>query len=135
MSEHPNAVNVRRAFEAYNQRDFETFSDLLSEDIVSHMADPSQRGAQVALRGRSELVNIFKAMDQLSGGTQHVEPESILADDEHVMVFMRGTAERPGKKTHDFRFVTASRVNSDGRWKEVWYLADDERGHEEFWAE
>lgn len=72
--------------------------------------------------------------DELSGGTQHVEPETVLAGDDNVMVFMRGTAQRPGK-THDFRFVLASKVDTEGRWKEVWYLADDERRHEEFWAE
>ena len=86
------------------------------------------------IRGRADLLGVFTRMDELSGGTQHLDTETVLADDAHVMAFFRGTAQR-GDNTHDFRFVMASKVGSDGRWKEVWYLADDERGHEEFWAE
>lgn len=134
MAEHPNAVKTRRALAAMNQRDFDTFMDLFSDDVVSYIPDPSQQGTQVALRGKTKLLEMMGKLDELSGGTQHVEPESVLAGDDNVMVFMRGTAQRPGK-THDFGFVLASRVDPEGRWKEVWYLADDERKHEEFWAE
>lgn len=52
MPEHANAVKTRRALEAMNQRDFETFSDLFSDDIVAHMPNPSEQGAQVHFEAR-----------------------------------------------------------------------------------
>jgi ketosteroid isomerase-like protein len=134
MSEHPNAVKTRQAYEALNQGDFETYMDLFSKDIVAYVPDISQQGAHVTVRGKAAFFENVRKYDELSGGTMHVEPETILADDAHAMMFLRGTAQRPDK-THDFRFVLAGRLDAEGRWKELWYLADDQRGHEEFWAE
>jgi ketosteroid isomerase-like protein len=134
MSDHPNAVRARRAFELFNQGEFEDMVDLFSEDVVAYTTDSSQEGATVRVQGKANLFETLGKYDELAGGTMHVDIESVLADDEHVITFMRGTAQRPGR-THDFRHVVACRVGTDGRWKEIWYLSNDQRDHEQFWAE
>lgn len=134
MGEHPNAVRARRVFELFNEGEWEAFIDLFADDVVAYATDPTQQGAVVPIRGKAQLFELLGKYDEIAGGSMHVDLDSVLADDEHVMTFMRGRAERPDR-SHDFRHVIACKVDADGRWKEVWYLSNDQRDHEQFWAE
>jgi ketosteroid isomerase-like protein len=129
MAEHPNAVKIRTALDAVNDRDFATYMDIYGEDVVAHMAPPYG-----TIRGRSAFFDVMKQWDQFAGGTMHVDVEAIIADDEYAMVFCRGLADH-GQKHQDLRFVWAGEVDGEGRFKEFWYLADDEPSHEDFWTE
>jgi ketosteroid isomerase-like protein len=134
MSEHQNAARARRAFEDFNNREFDSFVDLIAEDTVAYVADPRQAGATVRIEGKPNLFAVLQKYDEVAGGTMHVDVTSVLADDTHVMLFCRGRAERRDR-SHDFRQVMAAKVDGEGRWKEVWYLSNDHRDHEQFWAQ
>jgi hypothetical protein len=129
MDEHPTAVKIRAAWNALNDRDFETFMGVIGENVVAHMPPPFG-----TIRGSKAYLENLKKFDEYAGGTMHVDLETILADDEYAMVFFRGIADH-GANHQDLRFVLAGEVDAEGRLEQIWYLTENEPSHEEFWSE
>ena len=44
----------------------------------------------VPIRGKANLFELMGKYDHLAGGSMHVDVTGVLADDKHVMTFMRG---------------------------------------------
>ncbi len=128
MSEHPNAARIRTAIDAINDRDYETYMGIISDDIVAHYPPPFG-----TLRGKAEYAQAIKKLDELSGGTMRPVTECVLADDDYAMVFNLGSVERNGEK-QVLRFVSAGELDGSGRFKRFWFLPSDAASHEEFWS-
>ena len=69
----------------------------------------------------------------IQGGGLHPDVESVLASDDHVIVFFHSISERDGK-TLDVVQALAIKVNAEGKIREAWYLADDQRAFDQFWS-
>ena len=127
MTEHPNAVTVRRSFEAWNSGRLDVIREYLSEDAVMHFAG---NNAMSGTYQRRDAV-----MDALGRASQgwgpHVEVEALLASDDHVIAFVRVTSERDGK-TLDVVVAQAVKVNAEGKATEAWFLPNDQRGYDRF---
>ena len=62
-----------------------------------------------------------------------LEPTSIMANDDHVVIMLKVAGERNGKKL-DIEMAEAFSVRPDGTWSEFWAMPDDQQRVDEFWS-
>ena len=128
MTEHPNAVAVRRSFEAWNSGRVDVIREYLSDDAVLHFAGTNAMSG--TYRGRDAVMDALGRASQ--GWGPHVEVEALLASDDHVIAFFHGS-ERDGK-TLDVVTAMPMKVNAEGKLTEIWFLANDQRAFDQFWS-
>ena len=128
MTEHPNAVTARRCAEAWNSGRLDVFREYLSEDAVMHFAGNNAMSG--TYRGRDAVMDALARASQAGGS--HSDVESVLASDDHVIVFFRLTHERDGK-TLDVVQAMPIKVNAEGKLTEVWFLSNKQREYDQFW--
>ena len=133
MTEHPNAVAVRRSFEAWNSGRLdvlgEYFGEYFTDDAVLHFAGNNAMSG--TYRGRDAVMDALARARR--GRVTQSDVESVLASDDHVIVFFHLTSERDGK-TLDVVLAMPMKLNTEGKIREVWYLANDQRGYDEFYS-
>ena len=133
MTEHPNAVTVRRTFEAWNSGRLdvlgEYFGEYFTDDAVLHFAGNNAMSG--TYRGRDAVMDALARARR--GRVTQSDVESVLASDDHVIVFFHLTSERDGK-TLDVVQVMAIKVNAEGKLTEAWFLVNDQRGFDQFWS-
>ena len=104
-----------------------TFSD----DIVWRSGGSSALSG--TYKGKDEVAGWFGTIRRFAGDTIDVEPVDVLADDEHLTIFLHITAERDDQVL-DVEVANAFRVDPDGRWKESWYLPNDQAAWDRFFS-
>ena len=129
MTEHPNAVAVWRSFEAWNSGDLDIIREYFDEDVVLHFAGNNAMSG--SYRGRDAVMNALGRASQEWG--PHAVLEAILASDDHVIAFFHAISERDGK-TLDLVLAEPMKVNAEGKVTEIWFLANDQRGYDQFWS-
>jgi uncharacterized protein len=129
VTEHPNAVAVRRSFEAWNSGDLDVIRGYFTDDVVLHFAGNNAMSG--TYRGRHAVIDALARASQ--GWGPHAELETILAGDDHIIAFFHAIAERDGK-TLDVVLAEPMKVNAEGKITEVWFLANDQRGYDQFWS-
>ena len=129
MTEHPNAANTRRGYEAWNSGDLDFIREYFTEDAVLHLAGNNAMSG--TYRGREAVMDALARDSQ--GWGPHAEMETILASDDHVITFVRVTSERDGK-TLDVVLANAVKLDADGRATESWFLPNDQREYDEFFS-
>jgi uncharacterized protein len=129
MNEHPHVTRAWQGFEAWNTGRLDVLREAFSEDVVLHFAGNNAMSG--TYRGRDEVMDALVRAGQ--GGTPRAELEAVLASDDHIMAFFHATAERDGK-TLDVVLAEAMTVNADGKTTEVWFLANDQTGYDQFWS-
>ena len=127
MTEHPNAVTVRRSFEAWNSGRLDVIREYISEDAVLHFAGNNSMSG--TYRGRDAVMDALARAASQGGGPQ-TELEALLASDDHVIAFFHGS-ERDGK-TLDVVTAMPMKVNAEGKLTEIWFLANDQRAFDQF---
>ena len=128
MTEHPNAVAVRRSFEAWNSGRVDAIREYLSEGAVMHFAGNNAMSG--TYRGQDAVMDALGRASQ--GWGPQVEVEALLASDHHVIAFFHGS-ERDGK-TLDVVTAMPMKVNAEGTLTEIWFLANDQRAFDQFWS-
>src|SRR6516225_3687910 len=113
MTEHPNAATARRSYEAWNIGGMDVLREGFADDVVFHFA------------GNNAMSGTYRGQDAVM--------ETILASDDHIIAFLNVTAERDGK-TLDVVLAMPMKLNAEGKIREVWYLANDQRGYDEFYS-
>ena len=131
MSEHPNAERVRALFEAFRTHDLATVLDVIPEDAVWHF--PGRRGRLAGEhRGREAILRFLLAVQELTGGSFHLDLADVVANDRNVVVLFQGHAEREGRTLDN---PTCLRLRmEDGRVREAWEFVWDLYGVDDFWA-
>jgi ketosteroid isomerase-like protein len=128
MTEQPIAVAVRRNFEAWNSGRVEFSSDYLTEDVVLHFAGNNAMSG--TYRGRDAVMDALARARQ--GWGAQTEVESVLASDDHVMVFHHPIGEHD--RRHYDSGVVAYKLDAAGKVVEAWFLANDQQGFDKFWS-
>ena len=128
MTEHPNAVTVRRSFEAWNSGRLDVIREYLSDDAVMHFAGNNAMSG--TYRGRDAVMDALGRASQ--GWGPHVQVQALLASDDHVIAFFHGS-ERDGKML-DVVTAMPMKVNAEGKLTEIWFLANDQRVFDQFWS-
>jgi len=131
MAEHPQVTRTREFLATFARDDFEALGAFFSDDVVWHVAGKHPLAGDY--HGRDALLAYFARARDESGGTLALEPSGILANDEHVALFLRVTGERNGKRL-DIEMAEAMDVGADGRWTAFFAMADDQHAVDEFWS-
>lgn len=128
---HPNEDLVRRGYDAFMAGDMETLNELFADDIVWHA--PGRNALSGDHRGKDAVFAVFAKLAELTGGTFKLEIHDVLANDEHVVVLARSTAERDGKRLDD-NGVQVFHV-SDGKVTEQWLHPGDVYASDAFFGD
>ena len=129
MTEHPNAVAMRRNFEAWNSGRMDVLSEGFAEDAVLHFA--GNNALSGTYRGRDAVMDALGRAMQ--GWGVQTEVEALLASDDHVIAFYHTVSERDGR-TFDVVLAMPIKVNAEGQMSEVWFLANDQSEYDQFWS-
>ena len=127
MTEHPNAATARRSYEAWNIGGMDVLRDGFADDVVFHFAGNNAMSG--TYRGQDAVMDVLVSQP----GFPHAEMETILASDDHIIAFFHAISERDGK-TLDVVLAEPMKVNAEGKITEIWFLANDQRGYDQFWS-
>lgn len=130
MAEHPNVAIIRQAYEAFAAGDLPTLRSLWTDDVVWHVRGATPLDGDY--RGPDEVLGLFGALAQETGGTFGLDVHAILADDDHGVVLVTSHAQRDGRtlSSHD---VHVKHLR-DGRTSEFWSTTSDPAATLAFWA-
>lgn len=107
-----------------------TLGELFADDIVWHAGGRSPVSGDY--KGKAEVVGLFKQLAERAGGTFRTDIYDVLANDEHVVVLTKRTAERDGKSLRD-NGVQVFHVK-DGKVTETWFHPGDQYATDQFWS-
>jgi ketosteroid isomerase-like protein len=130
MAEHPNVERLRTGYAAYSSGDMDTITQLFAEDILWHVAGRSPIAGDY--KGRDQVFGFFGKLMELSNGTSTIEVHDILANDDHGVALVTGSATRGdkslrGQDVHTFHL-------RDGKVVEFWDSPLDQYEADEFWS-
>ncbi|HJP66654.1 MAG TPA: nuclear transport factor 2 family protein [Actinomycetota bacterium] len=129
--EHPGVSRVREYLDTFAAQDMDRLREFFADDIVWHVAGDHPLSGDY--RGKDALFDYFARVREMTGGTLTLEPQSILASDNHTAMFTRVQAQREGKQM-DVVLAQAFDVGRDGRWTEYYALANDQAAVDAFWS-
>lgn len=131
MAEHPNAIHIRRVYNAYAARDLTAVAEQFAPDLTFHVGgDGPLAGVQ---KGREGLAAVIAHSLETTGGTQQFELHNVYADDEHAVVHVRETATRAADGvTLDVEEVHLLALGDGGLIEEFWDIPSDPDVHDAF---
>ena len=115
---HPNTLAYLRTVDAFRDRDFDTITSLIAEDVVWHL--PGDHPLAGAWDGRDKLLQLLARLGPL-GFT--IREHDVFADDDHVCALSYIGARRDGLEV-ETRVVSIFHYR-DGRQTERWFYPDD----------
>ncbi|MGW7453808.1 nuclear transport factor 2 family protein [Streptomyces sp. NPDC054787] len=93
MSQHPDAVLVRRGYEAFAKGDLETLSTLFTADVIHHV--PGNNPLSGHHKGREAVLDFYRRLAEETNGTFQADLHAVLADGRgHVMAFHTARGDR-----------------------------------------
>jgi ketosteroid isomerase-like protein len=128
--EHPNAERMREVTEAVTAGNVEAALERFSPDLVWYV--PAGSSLERVYRGRDGLQRFFGTFMQRSNGTLRPQAEDVLASDDHVVIFLRITAQR-GDDDLNVRVAHFAAVGPDG-FTRNWFLPDDIKAWNRFFS-
>jgi ketosteroid isomerase-like protein len=131
MADNANLIRAREAMETFTRGDVEAYKDYFADDVLWHVS--GNHPLSGSYRGKEALFEYFNKVHELTQGSLRVQPETILADDSHLGIFARVTAQRDGKSL-DVTMAQAFTVDANGKWTEYWALADDQAAVDALWS-
>ncbi len=125
MAEHPTTALVREAIAALNAGDYESFGDLVHDDVVWHVI-----GSAEPVRGKAAMA------EGLGGGSSDftitAELHDVTASDDHVVALVKAHATK-GSESLDYNTAEIFHVR-DGKVTERWAFSDDTARINEFFG-
>jgi ketosteroid isomerase-like protein len=131
MSEHPNIAKLNAFIAAIQGGNLDAVLDAYAEDGIYRVAGDNVVSG--SYQGREAIRDFFIHLMQVTEGTMRLQVQDTLADDEHAVMFWRVTAERHGNAL-DATGAMAFKVNADGQYSESWFLYNDQRAYDAFYA-
>ena len=109
MADHPNAVALRKGYEAFAQGDMDTVATVFADDIAWHQSGSSPVAGD--LTGKDAVFAMLARLAELTAGTfANTAIHDVLANDEHVVVLIEQSWDKP----HPYR----------GNAVHVWHMTD-----------
>ena len=122
MAHHPNVERLRRGYAAYAEGDLATLRGLLADDVTFHFLGHTPLSG--AYDGVAGVLGYFARLRE-SGAVFTFEVHDLLADDEHAVAVLAGTAERVGKRIEQ-KVVHVFHVNAEGKVTDWWNFWEDQ---------
>ena len=122
---------VRRASQALERGDMQTFLGLASEDVVFHVPGRSELAGDH--RGKEAVHRVFERETELCGGNRpQVDAHDVLASEEHGVVLHKVKFQRQAKSLEDNSVLVFQLT--EGRISEIWLHPQNLYANDEFWA-
>ena len=131
-TEHPNAKIIHGLIDAFLTGDFERFMDGFADDAVFRVAGDNIVSG--TYRGTQELRDYFIRLGQVTGGSMRIDVDEVLAGDHHAVMFIHVTTDRKGMHL-EAECAEAFRINDAGKITESWFLYEDQKAYDAFYAE
>ena len=128
---HPNVDRARAYLAAFSAHDLDAVGEHLADDVVWRVGGYHPLAG--TYRGKADVLDYLARAAAESEGTLSLEPESILASDAHLAMFVKVSGERQGR-TLDTTMAQIVQLAPDGRWQAFWALSDDQPAIDAFWA-
>ena len=126
MPEHPNAVLLRQALEAFNRGDIQQFADLVADDVEWH-----QIGEPEVLHGKAALAASMPG-EGAADFEITADVHDVVANDEHTIALVNATGRRRGE-TLEYRTAEIMHFR-DGKVTERWAFSNDTEAIAKFFA-
>jgi ketosteroid isomerase-like protein len=131
MAEHANAELIRRGYAAFGSGDVAVLDSLFTNDVVWEVAGRSPLAGTYT--GKADVFGkFFAGLGERSGGSLSIEIETVVADDDHVVVLSHHTGAHGGR-TLDVRNIDYY-VLRDGQVSEARSTGFDVYGTDAFYA-
>ena len=128
---HPNVDRLQRFLDAYDARDRDAIGASLADDAVWHVGGTHRFSGDY--RGRDAILGYFDEVGTETGGTLHLEPIELMANDDRGAAFLRVSGERDGRKL-EVTMAEAFQFDGEGRIREFWAHATDQDAIDAFWS-
>jgi uncharacterized protein len=121
---------VQTAYEAFGRGDIPAVLKAFAPDIQWHI--PGRNPLAGTYKGHEEVVGFFTQLMERTDGTFNLEIDDWLASDEHVVVLVRETGQRDGKRlnvagAHIWRLKNGEAVDFS-------FGSTDQHAQDDFWA-
>ena len=121
---------VRRAYQAFNEGDGATLTEVFAEDAVWHAG--GSNAVSGTFQGRDATFGMFGRLAELTDASYRVEPQEVSSDGDDVTARHRATAKR-GDKALDQLSTIKFRM-SGGQIAEATETLDDQAAFDAFIA-
>lgn len=128
--DHPNAIRLKQAHEAFQQGDLDALFDLMADDITWHMPGVNVLAGDFV--GREQIMGSFAAL-QANVDAYWAWPLDYFGSDDHVVLVALVRARR-GAKSLETKECLLWRVDAAGKLAEVWHMALDEKAWDAFFS-
>ena len=129
--EHPLTSETLDSVRNFNIGSLEDATKAFDPDV--EFTAPGHSGASGTYQGREGVARFFQRMHELSGGTLQVEPDEVLSSDDHMILFLRFSGERDGKKL-SFTIAGFHADRGPEGWRRATFLPDDLAAFERLFA-
>jgi ketosteroid isomerase-like protein len=129
-TDHPNAQRMREVTEAVTAGNVAVALERFSPDLVWYV--PAGSSLERVYRGRDGLQRFFGTLIQRSNGTLRPRAEDVVASEDHVVIFLRITAQRDDVDLN-VRVAHFAAVGPDGLTRN-WFLPDDMEAWNRFFS-
>jgi len=121
---------LRKATDALNAGDVQTFLDLHADDVVVHITGRNDYSG--TLKGKGDMASVFERQMKVLDGPPQFELHDVLSSADHGVVLGIQRAARGGK-TLETRAAVIAHIR-DGKFSEIWVLSEDPYAEDEFFA-
>jgi ketosteroid isomerase-like protein len=130
MSEQENLALIDKGFEAFNNADVATLSQIIAEDAQQHIPGTSPYAGDH--KGRDAMLGLYAKLGEASNGTFRAVLQSTKADEDRVIAVYQGQGERNGKQlgTKNTLVFTLK----DGLIADIVDTPDDLAAWDDFWS-
>jgi uncharacterized protein len=122
MTDHPNVERLRQGYSAYAKGDLATLRGMLADDVTFHFLGHTPLSG--AYHGLTEVLGYFARLRD-SGAAFTFEVHDLLADDQHAVAMLAGTAARSGNLIQQ-KVVHAFHTNANGKVTDWWNFWEDQ---------
>jgi ketosteroid isomerase-like protein len=130
MAEHPNALRIRRAYDALAVGDVAVALGQMSPRAVLHFNGTGPLGGDHV--GPDAIAAALVGIAQYTAGTQKIEVHRVFADDMHGIVLLRESGSRPDGATLSVEEAHVLSLDGDGLITDIWDVPDDPDSHDRF---
>ena len=124
-------VALRRAVDAFNRGDIETWFSTYADDAVYRVAGNNLVSG--SYRGKDEIKAFFQRLFEVTEGTMKVDVVDILGSDSRAVFIFHVTATRQGKSLDDTGAM-AFRLNDESKFAESWLMYSHQAAYDEFFG-
>ena len=127
---HPNVERLRRGYEAYARGDLATLRGMFADTVTFHFLGHTPLSG--AYNGIAEVLGYFARLQE-SGAAFTFDVHELLADDEHGVALLAGTAERTGERIEQ-KVVHVFNLDADGKVTDWWNFWEDQAALDDLFA-